>query len=276
MSISGAAMDRLLTPDLLNRSAPDLQVEHSYLLHGLAIVSQKANGLLRRIPPLEKYLKDDSHTTKEKRKTRKQLGWLKCRLAEASRQEQILHQRLGQLACEMQQRQRLILLEVESRMYSQQSYSFSSTSSKTAYLQLDPTAPEFVPVKQFWMTPGVKSLHISQKACAPRSIFYGGIDDIVMKVPSKESMPSTIHFEDIDQKVMDTGIFNSGSVSVTVDDASQTSTSTNGFDRFPLIVHRSSSTSDLTSSFSSDRRNSLPSPTDLENYARLDCEQSWL
>lgn len=269
MSNSWAAANGLITPDLLSRSAPDLSLEHSYLLNTLAIVSHKANDLLRRIPPLEQYLVNENNPSKEKRKNRKQLGWLKCQLAEASRQEQTIHQRLGQLAWEIQQRQRVILLDEERRIYAQQSLSSSSSSSNEANLQLNPTAPEFLPSnarRHYWTAPGMQASYFPVQTYPTRNEPYASLDEIVSKSTFKDLATRTTHIEDIGNKDIDTGTPNSGTDPVLADDASQTSDSTYAFDCLPLVVHRSSSTSDLTGSLSTDRRNSLPSPTDLENY----------
>lgn len=114
---------------------PELQAEYTYLLNTLSVENHKATILLLRIPALEHFLLGDGAASL-KRKTRKQLGWLKHRFEEASRQERIILLRLGQLTWELQQMERLRNLEEKRRVLRQVSWNPA---------KFNPTVPEFCP-----------------------------------------------------------------------------------------------------------------------------------
>lgn len=83
------------------RSFEPLHAERIYLLGSLKQQKHDAAALLRKIAPLEKSLHEDRLPHVQK-KTRKQLGWLKCRLGRATQQEQSILARLDYLNYEIQ------------------------------------------------------------------------------------------------------------------------------------------------------------------------------
>ena len=270
MSILWATVNGAITPNLLSRSPSELQVESSYLLNTLLVVNQKVNELLRCIPPLEQLLLSNS-SSKEKRKSRKQLGWVRCRLGEASRQEQTIHQRLGQLTWEIQQRQRVIFLEEERRNYAQHYFGLSSSSHKS-YSQLDPTAPAFLPLtgrKQVWEAPGTHSAHIPWQSYAYNPTCHAGIGTMTVQATPGDMLYLRTEYNQQNNNTF----FNINTLSPEynpniADYGRQTSLPSADLIRLPAIVHRSSSASDLMGSFTSPRRNSLPSPMELETFSR--------
>lgn len=135
----------------LTQPYPELLAEHTYLLNTLNIENHKATNLLRRIPALEHFLLGDGAPS-QKRKTRKQLGWLKHRFEEASRQERTILQRLGQFTWELQQMERLRLLEEQRRIIQ------LTSRNETKF---NPAVPEFCPQldhsqQYVWHAPGVQ------------------------------------------------------------------------------------------------------------------------
>lgn len=259
--------------DLKARSVLDIQIEYTYIQSNLAIASTKANDLLRQIPMLEQSL--TRHTSsREVRKNKKQLGWVKSRLAEATRQEQILLQRLGHVAWEIQQRQRQLLLDEERRSLGHSSCS-PSLSSTTSCSTLDPKAPEFHPPagsKQSWEAPGMRSAHIPWQAHAkfkaPRRRFRGSTLDDVIEEARLVSIAGVL--DPMSSDFSKTGLHIQMEIQSEVESLEGDGERQNYDVQSPTIVHRSSSTGDLFAGWVSSRRNSLPSPSDLRQFA--DCE----
>jgi hypothetical protein len=122
------------------RSSGALYAERSYLLSSLEHENVKAEGLLHQIPLLEKGLAQDHHGA---RKIRKQIGWLKSRLGETTKQENILLQRVRQLTHEIQSRERCTQMDNERREL--QCLEFMGLPQVIGGLQLNTATPEFHP-----------------------------------------------------------------------------------------------------------------------------------
>ncbi|KAI9052968.1 hypothetical protein LZ554_003239 [Drepanopeziza brunnea f. sp. 'monogermtubi'] len=101
-----------------------LHLERTYLLGSLQQQNQDATALLRKIAPLqERPLEEELPCVQ--RKTRKQIGWLKCRLDQTQKQEQSILARLGQISYEIQAKERWVQIENERRQqefYQQQQF----------------------------------------------------------------------------------------------------------------------------------------------------------
>ena len=122
------------------RSSGALHAERSYLLSSLEYESLKAVALLSQIPPLEEQLAQTHHGA---RKTKKQIGWLRSRLEEATRQEETILARLGQLTHEIQIRERLSQIENERREW--QFQTIVGMSQDIGGLQLNAAISGFQP-----------------------------------------------------------------------------------------------------------------------------------
>jgi hypothetical protein len=122
------------------RSSDALHAERSYLLSSLEHENLKAVALLRQIPPLEEQL---AQAHPGSRKIKKQIGWLKSRLEEATRQEETILARLGQLTHEIHIRERWIQIENERREW--QCQTIMGISQGIGGLQLNAATPEFLP-----------------------------------------------------------------------------------------------------------------------------------
>ncbi|KAK0641573.1 hypothetical protein B0T16DRAFT_393829 [Cercophora newfieldiana] len=101
-------------------SLEDLHHERTYLLHNLQRQGERATRLLERYatleakPPPSTGNNNNNNTTTGKsttpsRKTRKELATLKARLAESSRQEQLMLLRLGEIWLEVKNRERWLV-----------------------------------------------------------------------------------------------------------------------------------------------------------------------
>lgn len=99
-------------PQVQPRRLEELHVERSYLLSSLQQENTKATELLRKLPSLEETLVR-SQIPHEKRRARKQIGWLSYRIGETTRQEKTILNRLCQLAQEIQLREKRNQIEIE-------------------------------------------------------------------------------------------------------------------------------------------------------------------
>lgn len=106
----------LSTPPQPPRRLEELYAERSYLLSNLQQENFKATDLLRKLPPLEETL-TPSHSSQTRRRARKQIGWLRYRINETTRQERTIMNRLRQLAQEIRSRERCNQIESEQRRY---------------------------------------------------------------------------------------------------------------------------------------------------------------
>jgi len=122
------------------RSSGALHAERSYLISSLEHEDLKAVALLRQIPPLEEQLAQAHHRA---RKIKKQIGWLRSRLEEATRQEETILARLGQLTHEIQIRERWSQIENERREW--QCRTIMGMAQGIGGLQLNAVTPEFQP-----------------------------------------------------------------------------------------------------------------------------------
>jgi hypothetical protein len=105
-------------PEPQPRSFEELHTERSYLLASLQQENFKATDLLRKIPPLEQGLVQ-TQMPQVRTKTKKQLGWLRYRIDEITRQEKAILARLGELTYEIQSRERWCQIESEQRLHEQ-------------------------------------------------------------------------------------------------------------------------------------------------------------
>jgi hypothetical protein len=121
-------------------SSGGLHAERFYLLSSLEHENLKAITLLRQIPPLEEQLAQAHHGA---RKIKKQIGWLRSRLEEATRQEETILARLGQLTHEIQITERWSQIENERREW--QCRTIMGMSQGIGGLQLNAATPEFQP-----------------------------------------------------------------------------------------------------------------------------------
>jgi hypothetical protein len=122
------------------RSSGALHAERSYLLSSLEHENLKAVALLRQISPLEEQL---AQAHRGARKIKKQIGWLRSRLEEASRQEETILAWLGQLTHEIQIRERWGQIENERREW--QCRMIMGVFQGIGGLQLNAATPEFQP-----------------------------------------------------------------------------------------------------------------------------------
>jgi hypothetical protein len=122
------------------RSPGALHAERSYLLYSLEHENLKAVALLRQIPPLEEQHAQAHYGA---RKIKKQIGWLRSRLEETTRQEETILARLGQLTHEIQNRERWSQIENERREW--QCRTIMGMSQGIGGLQFNAATPEFQP-----------------------------------------------------------------------------------------------------------------------------------
>ena len=94
----------------------ELHAQRSYLLSNLQQENLKATDLLRKLPGLEETL-TRSQTSTGRRRARKQIGWLKYRINETTRQETTILNRLNQLAQEIASKESQSRIENEQRRY---------------------------------------------------------------------------------------------------------------------------------------------------------------
>lgn len=110
----------LFIPQPQPRSLEELHAERSYLLSSLQQENIKATNLIRKLLPLEEtlVLSEISHV---RRRTRKQIGWLRYRISEITRQEMTILNSLGQLGQEIQSRESWNQVQCE-KLQSEQSF----------------------------------------------------------------------------------------------------------------------------------------------------------
>lgn len=128
------------------RSLADLQAERTYLLSTLQAENSQATNLLRRVAPLEETLSLPQETG-IRRSAKKQLGWLKHQIKEATRQEKAILAQLGQVSHEIQSRERWNQIESERQQHLQ---ALNSLNVQSIYeggqpMQFNPLSPEFRP-----------------------------------------------------------------------------------------------------------------------------------
>lgn len=106
----------LFTPPQRLPRLEELYAERSYLLSNLQQENFKATDLLRKVPPLEETLMR-GQSSQTRRRARKQIGWLRYRINETTRQERTIMNRLGELAHEIRSKERRSQIESEQRQY---------------------------------------------------------------------------------------------------------------------------------------------------------------
>jgi hypothetical protein len=138
-------------------SFDELHTERSYLLDRLQTENHKVTELLRMIPPLEERLIHNNESFYRRRKVKKRLGWLRRRLNETSRQERRILTCLGQLAQEIQLRERWTQIEYERRQreveFQQQCFNYQQGFYGMQQTQLNPATPNFQPQGYLPYTP---------------------------------------------------------------------------------------------------------------------------
>jgi len=100
------------------RSFDELHTERLYLLNSLQHQNSRATEVLRNLPFIEETAVH-SPDPRIRRHARKELGWLRRRMREITGQEKSILARLGQLAYEIQSRERLTQIESERQSYQQ-------------------------------------------------------------------------------------------------------------------------------------------------------------
>jgi hypothetical protein len=134
--------------DILNSIPPainNLHRERAYLLDSLQHENLKATQLLRKLTPLEEYIKREYYPF-NKSKMRKQVSWLKRRLNKMSQQEKAILAQLGQVAYQIQMRERSTQLQNEFLTQAQWlpiNYDFSIEQIQDR--RLNPAVPPFQP-----------------------------------------------------------------------------------------------------------------------------------
>ena len=106
----------LFTPSQPPPRLEELYAERTYLLSNLQQENLKATDLLRKLPPLEEIL-TRGQSSQTRRRARKQIGWLRYRIHETTRQERTITNRLGQLAYEIRSRERWNQIRSDQRIY---------------------------------------------------------------------------------------------------------------------------------------------------------------
>lgn len=124
------------------RSFDELHSERSYLLRSLQQHNSKATELLRRLTILEEtiILSQEYHI---RRRARKQIGFLRYRIDDTTHQEMNILNRLGQLAHEIQSRERWNLIESERRQHGQILDPQSVLCQEMEQMKLTPLTPYF-------------------------------------------------------------------------------------------------------------------------------------
>jgi hypothetical protein len=152
------------------RSLQELVTERTYLLNSLETENYKATELLRRISPLED-IWSSTPINSVRRKTKKQLGWLKQRLGETIGQEEAVLARLGQVALGIQAQERWTWVE-EERRREQMMVGMRMQAMGT---RLNAEVPEFRPGLEYAM-PETPEFSLSQvprpQQCQPPSPSY--------------------------------------------------------------------------------------------------------
>lgn len=124
----------------------EFHAERSYLLSSLQQENIKATDLLRKLPPLEEKLAF-SEIAYVRRRARKQIGWLRYRINETTRQERTILNRLAQLAQEIQERGQRNQFECEQR-HPYHGQAFSNPASlclQRQQLHFTPITPPYQP-----------------------------------------------------------------------------------------------------------------------------------
>jgi hypothetical protein len=106
----------LSIPVLHQPRLEELQAQRSYLLSNLQQENFKATDLLRKLPALEETLTRSQSST-VRRRSRKQIGWLRYRINETTLQERAIMNRLGQLGQEIWSREMWNQIESGRKRY---------------------------------------------------------------------------------------------------------------------------------------------------------------
>jgi hypothetical protein len=163
-----------------------LHAERGYLLSVLQEENDKATEFLRRVQPLESSLTiTTSHSLR--RSLKKQLGWLRCRIRETSRQERSILTRLGQLAYEIQARDRQNQIQYERILSAQPGmyYHWNQGTSQMVlnplplnHVSLNPLTPAFQPqesILQYTSLPSHRRLFDVNQSHYESQLFPEGI-----------------------------------------------------------------------------------------------------
>jgi len=116
-----------------NLSFERLHSERLYLVNSLQREDCKATDLLKRITDLEETFDNVTIPSHIRKRARKQLGWLKYRMNETTRQEKSIIDQLGKVTIDIQQKERWSRIEAE-RLYRGKQLN-----------QLNGSSPEFIP-----------------------------------------------------------------------------------------------------------------------------------
>ena len=139
-------------PEPQPRSFEELHTERSYLLTALQHENIRATDLLRKIPPLEQGLVQNQ-IPQIRTKSKKQLGWLRYRIDEITRQEKATLARLGELTYEIQSRERWCQIENERRQHEQMLDNHLALWSGMEDMQMNPGSSGFQP--QWYSVPDI-------------------------------------------------------------------------------------------------------------------------
>ncbi|RDW80697.1 hypothetical protein BP5796_05395 [Coleophoma crateriformis] len=135
-------------PNSAFRAFEELHAERSYLLQILQDHNAKATNLLKQLSHLEEAVAKNGQA---RRKTTKQLGWVRSRLRECTQQEKTILARLGEVTHEIQIKDRLAQVESE-RQEHEQLLSHQHAMFQTKHFSLPPPPPP--PAFTFYPDPG--------------------------------------------------------------------------------------------------------------------------
>ncbi|KAM0257666.1 hypothetical protein ACHAQJ_004230 [Trichoderma viride] len=127
------------------RSYEEICTERLYLLSSLQIQSARAVDMIHHYSLVEEELHAKEHIGKQRRKLRKQMSFIKVKLAEASRQEKAIIIRLSELQMEQLGRDAWDQVQQRRMCYSAFPSSTPTLSSTPRETPLSASSKEFVP-----------------------------------------------------------------------------------------------------------------------------------
>ncbi|RDW69579.1 hypothetical protein BP6252_08599 [Coleophoma cylindrospora] len=139
-----------LFPNSAFKAFEELHAERSYLLQVLQDHNAKATNLLKQLSHLEEAVAKNGQA---RRKTTKQMGWVRSRLRECTQQEKTTLARLGEVTHEIQIKDRLAQVESERREH-EQLLSHQHAMFQTKPFNLPPPPPPPPPAFPFYPDPG--------------------------------------------------------------------------------------------------------------------------
>lgn len=146
------------------RSYEEIYSERAYLTASLQMHSLTAIELIHQYSLIEEELHAKEHIGKQRRKLRKQMSFIKVKLAEAARQEKAIIIRLGELQMEQLGRDTWDQVQQRRMFYSS---ALSSTPRTTLF---DATSKEFVPSEIQSVTLPARTQPCPSEMAKPRAL----------------------------------------------------------------------------------------------------------